>query len=141
MQEARHILLPKDYIRYKLTGDYAMDKADGSGTQLFELKSRSWSPEVLRALDIPAEWLPPTYEGPEVTGHVSAAAAAETGLAVGCPVVGGGGDQAAQATGVGAVEPGIIALDIGYIGRGLRRHQCAADPAGGSPARVLPYLA
>ena len=114
--KARHILLPKDYIRYKLTGDYAMDKADGSGTQLFELKARSWSSEVLRALDIPAEWLPPTYEGPEVTGYVSAAAAAETGLAAGCPVVGGGGDQAAQATGVGAVEPGIIALTLGTSG-------------------------
>ncbi len=114
--KARHILLPKDYIRFKLTGDYAMDKADGSGTQLFELKARTWSPEVLRALDIPAEWLPPTYEGPEVTGYVSAAAAAETGLAAGCPVVGGGGDQAAQATGVGAVEPGIIALTLGTSG-------------------------
>ena len=113
---ARHILLPKDYIRFKLTGDYAMDKADGSGTQLFELKARTWSPEVLRALDIPAEWLPPTYEGPEVTGYVSTAAAAETGLAAGCPVVGGGGDQAAQATGVGAVEPGIIALTLGTSG-------------------------
>lgn len=114
--KARHILLPKDYIRFKLTGDYAMDKADGSGTQLFELKARSWSSEMLRALDIPAEWLPPTYEGPEVTGYVSAAAAAETGLAAGCPVVGGGGDQAAQATGVGAVEPGIIALTLGTSG-------------------------
>ena len=113
---ARHILLPKDYIRYKLTGDYAMDKADGSGTQLFDLKARSWSPEMLKALDIPAEWLPPTYEGPEITGVVSAAAAAETGLAAGCPVVGGGGDQAAQATGVGAVEPGIIALTLGTSG-------------------------
>ena len=65
---ARHILLPKDYIRYRLTGDYAMDKADGSGTILFDLKTRNWSPEVLAALEIPANWLPPTFEGPAVTG-------------------------------------------------------------------------
>ena len=114
--QARHILLPKDYLRFKLTGDYAMDKADGAGTILFDLRARDWSPEVLAALNIPAEWLPPTFEGPEVTGVVSATAAAETGLAAGTPVVGGGGDQAAQAVGVGAVEPGVIALTLGTSG-------------------------
>jgi xylulokinase len=113
---ARHILLPKDYIRYRLTGDYAMDKADGSGTILFDLKNRDWSPEVLAALEIPANWLPPTFEGPAVTGYVSTLAAAETGLVQGIPVVGGGGDQAAQAVGVGAVQPGIIALTLGTSG-------------------------
>ena len=113
---ARHILLPKDYIRYRLTGEYAMDKADGSGTILFDLKTRNWSPEVLSALEIPANWLPPTFEGPEVTGCVSALAAAETGLVQGTPVVGGGGDRAAQAVGVGAVQPGIIALTLGTSG-------------------------
>lgn len=113
---ARHILLPKDYIRYRLTGDYAMDKADGSGTILFDLKNRDWSPEVLAALDIPANWLPPTFEGPAVTGYVSMLAAGETGLVQGIPVVGGGGDQAAQAVGVGAVQPGIIALTLGTSG-------------------------
>jgi xylulokinase len=112
----RHVLLPKDYLRYKLTGDFAMDKADGSGTQLFDLKARAWSSEVIDALGIPPGWLPPTFEGPQITGAVNAAAAAETGLAAGCPVVGGGGDQAAQATGVGAVEPGIIALTLGTSG-------------------------
>lgn len=114
--QARHILLPKDYIRFKLTGDYAMDKADGAGTILFDLRARHWSPEVLAALEIPAEWLPPTFEGPEITGVVSAAAETETGLAAGTPVIGGGGDQAAQAVGVGAVEPGIIALTLGTSG-------------------------
>jgi xylulokinase len=113
---AQHILLPKDYIRYRLTGDYAMDKADGSGTILFDLKTRNWSPEVLAALEIPANWLPPTFEGPEVTGRVSSLAAAETGLAKGTPVVGGGGDCAAQAVGVGAVQEGIIALTLGTSG-------------------------
>ncbi len=112
----RHILLPKDYVRFKLTGEYAMDKADGAGTILFDLKARNWSSEVLAALEIPAEWMPPTYEGPEITGFVSRQAAEETGLAEGTPVVGGGGDQAAQAVGVGAVQPGIIALTLGTSG-------------------------
>lgn len=113
---ARHILLPKDYVRYQLTGEFAMDKADGSGTILFDLKRRDWSREVVAALEIPAEWLPPTFEGPEITGVISAQAAAETGLLQGTPVVGGGGDQAAQAVGVGAVQPGIIALTLGTSG-------------------------
>lgn len=112
----RHILLPKDYIRYKLTGEFAIDRAGGSGTILFDLRKRTWSEEMLAALEIPSDWLPPTFEGPEITGGVSRSAAAETGLAEGIPVVGGGGDQAAQAIGVGAVEPGIIALTLGTSG-------------------------
>jgi xylulokinase len=115
-QRARHILLPKDYVRFRLTGEFAMDKADGSGTILFDLKQRDWSPEVLLALGIPAEWLPPTFEGPEITGVVSAAAASETGLKAGTPVIAGGGDQAAGAVGVGAVEPGIVSLVLGTSG-------------------------
>jgi xylulokinase len=113
---ACHILLPKDYIRFKLTGEYAMDRAGGSGTILFDLKDRTWSDEVLDALEIPAEWMPPTYEGSQVSGVISAEAASETGLAAGTPVVGGAGDQAAQAVGVGAIEPGIIALTLGTSG-------------------------
>ncbi len=112
----RHILLPKDYVRFRLTGQYATDRAGGAGTLLFDLARRDWSPEVLEALEIPAEWLPPTHEGPEITGHLSAAAAQATGLPEGTPVVGGGGDQAAQAVGVGAVQPGIVALTLGTSG-------------------------
>src|SRR5512142_1845884 len=84
--KAKHVLLPKDYIRYKLTGEYAMDKADGAGTVLFDLKSRDWSDEVLSALDIPRAWMPQTFEGPEFTGYVTAEAAALTGLKVDTPV-------------------------------------------------------
>jgi len=113
---ARTILLPKDFIRYKLTGRYAMDKADGSGTMLFDLKTRDWSPEILESLQIPREWLPATYEGPEVTGEINADAALITGLREGTPVVAGGGDQAAQAVGVGAVRPGIVAVTLGTSG-------------------------
>ncbi len=114
--KVRHVLLPKDYIRYQLTGEYAMDRAGGSGTILFDLASRDWSDELLQALQIPAAWMPPTFEGPAITGQVTAAAAAATGLAAGTPVVGGGGDQAAQATGVGAVRPGVVALTLGTSG-------------------------
>ncbi|MHB8932403.1 MAG: xylulokinase, partial [Bellilinea sp.] len=113
---SRHVLLPKDYIRYRLTGEFAMDKADGSGTVLFDLQKRGWSEEILSALNIPGEWMPPTFEGPEFTGAVSTSAAAETGLAAGTHVAAGGGDQAAQAVGVGAVEPGIIGLTVGTSG-------------------------
>jgi xylulokinase len=113
---ARHVLLPKDYVRFCLTGEYAMDKADGAGTVLFDLKSRDWSAEVLQALGIDPTWMPPTFEGPEFTGQVSAAAAVATGLIAGTPVAAGGGDQAAQAVGVGAVTPGVVALTVGTSG-------------------------
>jgi xylulokinase len=110
------VLLPKDYVRLRLTGVAAMDKADGSGTLLFDLARRDWSQEVLTKLDIPARWLPPTHEGPATTGAVTAAAAAETGLREGTPVIAGGGDQAAGAVGVGAVRPGVVALTLGTSG-------------------------
>jgi len=115
-KKCRHILLPKDYVRYKLTGTYAVDCADGAGTILFDLKQRTWSKEILSALDIPEEWMPATCEGSEISGYVSREGAAATGLAEGTPVAGGGGDQAAQATGVGAVKPGIVAVTLGTSG-------------------------
>jgi xylulokinase len=111
-----HVLLPKDYVRLRLTGDHVMDKADGSGTMLFDLAARDWSADVLAALGIDRAWMPPTYEGPEVTGTLTGAAAAATGLRAGTPVVAGGGDQAANAVGVGAVEPGVVALSLGTSG-------------------------
>src|SRR6266498_1339919 len=114
--KARYVLLPKDYIRYKLTGEYAMDKADGAGTVLFDLKSRDWSPEILEKLCIEPAWMPRTFEGPAFTGYVTPAAASATGLKAGTPVAAGGGDQAAQAVGVGAVEPGVVALTAGTSG-------------------------
>jgi xylulokinase len=112
----RHVLLPKDYVRFQLTGEHATDRAGGAGTLLFDLAARDWSAEVVAALGIDLAWLPPTFEGPAVTGAVSEPAAEATGLAAGTPVVGGGGDQAAQAVGVGAVEAGIVALTLGTSG-------------------------
>ena len=111
-----HILLPKDLVRLRLTGDHAIDKADGAGTILFDLAARDWSGEVVDELGIDPRWLPETFEGPEVTGVVTEAAAESTGLRPGTPVVAGGGDQAANAVGLGAVEPGTPALSLGTSG-------------------------
>ncbi len=113
---AAHVLLPKDYLRLRLTGEHALDKADGAGTLLFDLAARDWSAEVTAALGIPSAWLPPTFEGPQVTGTITAEAAAATGLRAGTPVVAGGGDQAANAVGVGVVGPGAMALSLGTSG-------------------------
>jgi xylulokinase len=111
-----HVLLPKDYVRLRLTSEYALDKADGSGTVLFDLARRDWSEDVLEGLGFPAAWFPPTFEGPAVTGTVTAEAAAATGLRAGTPVVAGGGDQAANGVGVGAVTAGVVAISLGTSG-------------------------
>jgi xylulokinase len=111
-----HLLLPKDYVRLQLTGDHAVDKADGAGTLLFDLRARDWSDEVLDVLGIARAWMPRAAEGPEVTGVVCQAAAEATGLRPGTPVVAGGGDQSANAIGVGAVGPGTMALSLGTSG-------------------------
>ncbi len=114
--QVAHVLLPKDFVRLALTGEHALDKADGAGTLLFDLAARDWSPPILDALRIPRAWLPPTFEGPVVTGEVSTSAADDTGLRAGTPVVAGGGDQAANAVGVGALAPGTVALSLGTSG-------------------------
>jgi xylulokinase len=111
-----HVLLPKDFVRLRLTGEHAMDKADGSGTILFDLAARDWSAEVLAALRIEPAWMPPTFEGPAPTGGLSASAAAATGLRAATPVVAGGGDQAANGVGVGAIDPGVVGLSLGTSG-------------------------
>ena len=110
------VLLPKDFVRLQLTGEHALDKADASGTGLFDLAARGWSAEVLAALDLDPRLFPPTLEGPEVTGTLTAAAAAVTGLRAGTAVVAGAGDQAANAVGVGALDPGVVALSLGTSG-------------------------
>lgn len=115
-KRARHILLPKDYVRYKMTDAFGMDKADGAGTILFDLAKRDWSAEVSSALEIPAEYLPPTFEGTDVTGGLASSAAQELGLPAGIPVFGGGGDQAASAVGTGAVRAGIVSISLGTSG-------------------------
>ncbi len=111
-----HILLPKDFLRYKLTGDFATEVSDASGMQLLDVPNRCWSEEVLKKLDIDIALLPKVYESPEVTGVVSNDAAKITGLKAGTPVVGGAGDNAAAAVGTGVVSNGKAFTTIGTSG-------------------------
>ncbi len=112
----RHLLLPKDFVRYRLTGGLATDASDAAGTLLLDLAARDWSDEILAALTIPRAWLPRVHEGPEVTGKVSADGAWATGLPEGLPVVAGGGDNAAAAVGCGVVRPGTGLVSLGTSG-------------------------
>lgn len=114
--QVTHILLPKDYVRYRLTGVFATDVADASGTSLFDVRARRWSDEMLAALEVPRSWLPDVFESPEVVGRISEEAAARTGLRAGVPVVAGAGDQAAQAVGTGIVHGGLVSVTIGTSG-------------------------
>jgi len=109
-----HVLLPKDYVRYRLTGELHTDVADASGTSLLEVGARAWSAEMLEALAIPREWLPEVHESPVVCARVSSAS--ECALTAGTPVVAGAGDQAAQAVGSGIVEEGLVSATIGTSG-------------------------
>ena len=115
-QHVRSVLLPKDYVRFRLTGDKATDVADASGTLLLNVAARRWSSEMLDAADISTNILPRVYESQEITGSISAKAAEETGLLAGTPVIGGAGDQAAGAVGLGIVRPGMISATIGTSG-------------------------
>lgn len=115
-RRAAKVLLPKDYVRYRLTGDFFSDMSDASGTSLFDVGQRRWSGEMLRAVGVPSSWLPEVTESPVVSARLSPSAAAETGLLAGTPVVGGGGDQAAQAVGTGIVAEGSVSVTIGTSG-------------------------
>ena len=130
-ERVRHLLLPKDYLRFQLTGDYASEVSDASGTALFDVVQRRWSYDMMDRLGLDREILPACYESSEVTGKVSAAAAAATGLAAGTPVVGGGGDQASSAVGNGIVEEGIVSCTLGTSGVVFAHmEKVAYDPAG-----------
>ena len=110
------VLLPKDYIRLRLTGEHATDASDAAGTLLLDMRGRDWSGEILDALEIPAEWMPEVYEGPESTGELNRNLAEELGLPPGIPVAAGGGDNAAAAVGVGVVEGGLLSSSVGTSG-------------------------
>jgi xylulokinase len=115
-KRVRSVMLPKDYVRFKLSGERATDVADASGTLMLDVARRRWSAEVLQAAQIDKALLPALYESPDVCGKVSAAGAEATGLAAGTPVVAGAGDQAAGATGMGIVTPGAVSATIGTSG-------------------------
>jgi xylulokinase len=115
-------MLPKDYVRLRLTGEWAIDAADASGTLLFDVANRRWSGEVLDALELPHEWLPPVLESPERAGAVGAS---------GTPVAAGAGDQPAAALGVGIDRPGPVSVVLGTSGVVLAAlPEYAHDPAG-----------
>jgi xylulokinase len=111
-----HVLLPKDYVRLRLTGELATDASDASGTLLLDLARRTWSHEILNTLEIPRQWLPDVHEGPDATGVVTATASEATGLRAGLPVAAGGGDNAAAAVGNGIVREGLVSSSIGTSG-------------------------
>ena len=112
----RHLLLPKDYVRFGLTGEYASDVSDASGTALFNVVKRTWALDLASKLGVDAGILPHVYESHELTGHVTKQAAESTGLKPGTPVVGGAGDQAASAVGNGIVTPGVVSCTLGTSG-------------------------
>ncbi len=115
-EKTHKILLPKDYIRLRLTGEFASEVSDASGTLLLDVKKRTWSRDLLGRLQIDADLMPRLYESVEITGTVSKAAAKETGLREGVPVVGGAGDQPAGAVGNGIVKSGIVSATFGTSG-------------------------
>ncbi len=115
-ERAAQFLLPKDFVRFRLTGEFATDVSDASGTLLFDVAHRQWSREILEALRIDEGLLPHAHESPEITGKITREAALLTGLAAGTPVVGGAGDQAASAVGNGIVLPGLTSATLGTSG-------------------------
>ena len=106
-ERAAHFLLPKDFVRLRLTGEFATDVSDASGTLLFDVTHRRWSRAILAALEIDPALLPRAYESPEITGQITRETSLVTGLTAGTPVVAGGGDQASSAVGNGIVLPGL----------------------------------
>jgi len=111
-----HVLCPKDFVRLRLTGKYAMDMQEASGTLLLDVVHRRWSNEVASAAGIPLAWLPPLFEGPEICAHISPEGASATGLIAGTPVAAGAGDQGAGAVGMGILAPGNVSATIGTSG-------------------------
>ena len=129
--KCRHILLPKDYIRYILTGEFATEVSDASGMQLMDIPNRCWSDEILERLEIDKALLPKLYESPEITGTITENIAEKTGLSVKTVVVGGAGDNAAAAVGTGVVSDGKAFTTIGTSGVVFAHtSQVSIDPKG-----------
>ena len=130
-EKINRILNPKDYVRFRLTGECATEVSDASGTGLFNVWERDWSYRLLEILDIPKEWFPRCYESFEVSGTVMPRIARELGFPVGLPVAGGGGDAVVQTTGTGIVEPGILGTTIGTAGNvTMALDGCYKNPEG-----------
>ncbi|MGF1472980.1 MAG: xylulokinase [Rubrobacteraceae bacterium] len=131
-EKVSRVLLPKDYVRLQLTGEYATDVSDAAGTLFLDVGERNWSREILEALEVPKEWMPAVYEGPEASGNVRESVAEELGLPSGIPVAAGGGDNAAAAVGVGVIQGGVISSSVGTSGV-IFAHtgEFTPDPSGG----------
>ncbi len=130
-ERAERALLPKDYIRYRLTGQHATDPTDGSGTLLFDVRRRTWAEEIVRALGLRRDLLPPVVESSALAGRVAEASAAATGVPPGTPVAVGGSDQAMGAIGAGVVEEGVVASTIATGGQVITTvREPAVDPQG-----------
>lgn len=127
----RKMLLPKDYVRFMLTGDYGQDVSDASGTALYDVVNRRWADPLIEKIGIDRSILPPVAESSEVVGKISESAAAATGLKAGTPVVAGAGDQAASAVGAGIVSGGLVSCTIGTSGVVFAHmDEVAYDPGG-----------
>src|SRR5277367_2519194 len=130
-RRVRSLMLPKDYVRFQLTGERATDVADASGTLLLDVANRRWSKAILERVQVDESLLPALYESQEICGTISAAGAAATGLQKGTPVVAGAGDQAAGSVGMGVVSPGTVSATIGTSGVVLAATaRPALDPKG-----------
>jgi xylulokinase len=130
-ERVAHVLLPKDYIRYRLSRELATDASDAAGTLFMDLRSRTWSREILDALDLPADWFPAVFESSERTGALAGDVAEEVGLREGIPLAAGGGDNAAAAIGTAVTTEGLMSSSIGTSGV-LFAHsdEPAIDPSG-----------
>ena len=115
-KKVRHVLLPKDYLRFRLSGEYAIDVADASGTLMLDVSHRRWSDEVLEITGINKAFLPAVFESPEICARVSQQAEGSTGIPAGTPIVAGAGDQAAGAVGMGITRPGAVSVTLGTSG-------------------------
>lgn len=115
-EKTETVILPKDYIRYRLTGQLATEVSDASGTGLYDVKNRRWADALIERVDLKRSLFPPCVESTEQTGAVSEAAAAETGIPAGTPVYGGGGDAVISTTGMGLAVPGRVGITLGTSG-------------------------
>ena len=134
-EKTRKILLPKDYIRYRLTGEFATEVSDASGMQLLDVPNRCWSQKLLDILEIDRSLLADVYESVAVSGRISPEATRLTGLKAGTPVVGGAGDQAAGGVGNGIVRTGAVSAALGTSGVGLRTRTGCCSPRMGVSTR------
>jgi len=130
-RQVHHVMLPKDFVRLRLSGEYATDVADASGTLMLDVVHRAWSREIVDATGLEHAVLPAVFESQEICAHVSREGAAATGLVEDTPIVAGAGDQAAGAIGMGITRPGVVSVTIGTSGVVFAATDCPAlDPGG-----------